>query len=237
MDKNSIGYVFGFAAIVTLTVAVSLSLTSQSLAPLKAANELTYKKKDILSGVMPEVKTMSNEDVAAAFEEYVEQVTINSKGEIVENSAVAPIDIDVKKEKKKEVESQNLPLFIVNIKGDKNYILPVRGNGLWDEIWGFITLEADGNTIKGVAFDHKGETPGLGAEIKDNKNWKEQFVGTKLFEGDEFVGVDVVKGGVKKPDHQVDGISGATITGVGVAAMIKNDIAKYVAYIEKNVKQ
>jgi Na+-transporting NADH:ubiquinone oxidoreductase subunit C len=80
----------------------------------------------------------------------------------------------------------------------KNYILPVRGNGLWDEIWGFITLEADGNTIKGVAFDHKGETPGLGAEIKDNKNWKEQFVGTKLFEGDEFVGVDVVKGGVKK---------------------------------------
>lgn len=237
MDKNSIGYVFGFAAIVTLTVAVSLSLTSQSLAPLKAANELTYKKKDILSGVMPEVKTMSNEDVAAAFEEYVEQVTINSKGEIVENSAVAPIDIDVKKEKKKEVESQNLPLFIVNIKGDKNYILPVRGNGLWDEIWGFITLEADGNTIKGVAFDHKGETPGLGAEIKDNKNWKEQFVGTKLFEGDEFVGVDVVKGGVKKPDHQIDGISGATITGVGVAAMIKNDIAKYVAYIEKNVKQ
>jgi Na+-transporting NADH:ubiquinone oxidoreductase subunit C len=237
VDKNSIGYVFGFAAIVTLTVAVSLSLTSQSLAPLKAANELTYKKKDILSGVMPEVKTMSNEDVAAAFEEYVEQVTINSKGEIVENSAVAPIDIDVKKEKKKEVESQNLPLFIVNIKGDKNYILPVRGNGLWDEIWGFITLEADGNTIKGVAFDHKGETPGLGAEIKDNKNWKEQFVGTKLFEGDEFVGVDVVKGGVKKPDHQVDGISGATITGVGVAAMIKNDIAKYVAYIEKNVKQ
>jgi Na+-transporting NADH:ubiquinone oxidoreductase subunit NqrC len=119
VDKNSIGYVFGFAAIVTLTVAVSLSLTSQSLAPLKAANELTYKKKDILSGVMPEVKTMSNEDVAAAFEEYVEQVTINSKGEIVENSAVAPIDIDVKKEKKKEVESQNLPLFIVNIKGDK----------------------------------------------------------------------------------------------------------------------
>jgi Na+-transporting NADH:ubiquinone oxidoreductase subunit C len=237
VDKNSIGYVFGFAAIVTLTVAVSLSLTSQSLAPLKAANELTYKKKDILSGVMPEVKTMSNEDVAAAFEEYVEQVTINSKGEIVENSAVAPIDIDVKKEKKKEVESQNLPLFIVNIKGDKNYILPVRGNGLWDEIWGFITLEADGNTIKGVAFDHKGETPGLGAEIKDNKNWKEQFVGTKLFEGDEFVGVDVVKGGVKKPDHQIDGISGATITGVGVAAMIKNDIAKYVAYIEKNVKQ
>jgi Na+-transporting NADH:ubiquinone oxidoreductase subunit C len=123
------------------------------------------------------------------------------------------------------------------MEGDKNYIVPVRGNGLWDEIWGFITLEADGNTIKGVSFDHKGETPGLGAEIKDNNNWKKQFIGTKLFEGDEFVGVDVVKGGIKKPEHQVDGISGATITGVGVAAMIKNDINKYVAYIEKNVKQ
>jgi len=237
VDKNSIAYVFGFAAIVTLIVAVSLSLTSQSLAPLKAANELTYKKKDILSGVMPEVKSMSNDEVAAAFEQYVEQVMVNSKGEILENTDVAPIDIDIKKEKKKEVESQNLPLFIVNIEGNKSYIVPVRGNGLWDEIWGFIALESDGNTIKGVSFDHKGETPGLGAEIKDNNNWKKQFVGTKLFEGDEFVGVDVVKGGIKKPDHQVDAISGATITGVGVADMIKNDINKYVAYIEKNVKQ
>ncbi len=237
MNKNSTIYVFGFAAIVTLVVAVALSFTSESLRPLKEANELTYKKRDILSGVLPDSKKMSDEEVSKAFDQFVEQVMVNSDGEILEETAVKPIDVDIKKEKKKAIDEQNLPLFIAEIEGEKSYIIPVRGNGLWDEIWGFIAVDSDGNTIKGVSFDHAGETPGLGAEIKDNKNWKGQFLGKKLFEGDNFVGIDVVKGGVKIPDHQVDAISGATITGDGVADMIKGDINKYVAYIEKHVKE
>lgn len=238
MDKNSTAYVFGFAAVVTLVVAVALSFTSESLRPMKEANELTYKKRDILSGVLPDTKKMSTEDVNANFDQYIEQVKVNHLGEIIEDTLVMPIDIDVKKEKKKPVEEQQLPLFIATLDGQKNYIIPVRGNGLWDEIWGFIALESDGNTVKGVSFDHKGETPGLGAEIKDNTAWKAQFLGKELFTEDgKFVGVAVVKGGVKDPAHQVDGISGATITGDGVTDMIKKDINKYVSYIEKHVKE
>ena len=80
--------------------------------------------------------------------------------------------------------------------------------------------------------------PGLGAEIKDNTGWKQQFIGKKLFNTDnEFVAVDVVKGGIKIPDHQVDAISGATITCDGVADMMELDIKKYVAYLNANKKQ
>lgn len=235
MDKNSNIYVFGYAVAVTLIVAVLLTFTSMKLQPLKDANELNNKKKEILSSVIPEAKQLKGEEVSTRFEEVVQQVMINSAGEIIENNEVPPIDIDLKKEKKKPLAEQRLPLFVAKVDGANNYIIPVRGSGLWDEIWGFVALDADANTIGGVTFDHAGETPGLGAEIKDNKNWKNQFVGKKIFEGDEFVSVEVVKGGVKKPDHQVDAISGATITGDGVSDMLYNDMGKYVDYL-KSVK-
>lgn len=234
MDKNSSVYVFVYAAVVTLLVAVLLTLTSLSLKPMKDANELNYKKKDILGCVMTadEVKALSGDQVSTKFEEVIEQVVLNSEGKVDANSAVAAIDIDLAKEQKKALNDQQLPLFVANTAEGKKYIIPVRGSGLWDAIWGFIAVDKDGNTISSVSFDHAGETPGLGAEIKDNAGWKAQFVGKKLFDGDQFVSVDVVKGGVKKPDYQVDGISGATITGDGVADMMKKDIAKYESYLK-----
>lgn len=235
MDKNSNIYVFGYAVTVTLVVAVLLTFTSLKLQPLKDANELNNKKKEILGSVIPEAKELKGEEVSAKFEEVVQQVMIDASGKVIENTDVAPIDINLKKEKKKPLNDQRLPLFIAKVDGKNNYIIPVRGSGLWDEIWGFVALNSDANTIGGVAFDHAGETPGLGAEIKDNKNWKNQFVGKKIFEEGEFVSVKVVKGGIKNPDHQVDAISGATITGDGVSAMLYNDMGKYVDYL-KNVK-
>ncbi|MCP4123881.1 MAG: NADH:ubiquinone reductase (Na(+)-transporting) subunit C [Bacteroidetes bacterium] len=231
MDKNSSLYTFSFAAIVTLIVAVVLTFVSVSLTPRKDANELTYKKRDILSGVM-DSKPLSNDEVIAAFEEKIQQVLVDVEGNVIEDSEVPAIDIDLKKEKKRSPEEMRLPLFVASSGGTTNYIVPVRGSGLWDEIWGFIALKDDFNEIIGVSFDHAGETPGLGAEIKDNANWKGQFIGKKLFNADgEFISVDVVKGGVKVPDHQVDAISGATITGDGVADMMNADIDRYVAYI------
>ncbi|MBK9043302.1 MAG: FMN-binding protein [Saprospiraceae bacterium] len=125
-------------------------------------------------------------------------------------------------------------------KDDKNKeynILYVRGKGLWDEIWGYIAVDSDWDSIAGQAFDHKGETPGLGAEIKDNKSWFKQFTGRKLYDtGGNFKSVSVVKGGIKVPDHQVDAISGATITGNGVDEMMKRGLKYYEPYILKNKK-
>lgn len=233
MDKNSTIYTFGFASLVTLIVAVLLTFISVSLMPKKAANELTYKKRDILSGVA-DVKQLSDDEVIELFDAQIEQVLVNHQGEVIDVEGVKAIDIDLRKEQKRPLEEMRLPLFISKTDGQTNYIVPVRGNGLWDEIWGFIALESDYNTIKGVAFDHAGETPGLGAEIKDNSAWKAQFVGKELFnENGKFVSVQVVKGGIKDSDHQVDAISGSTITGDGVQEMMKEDIERYVAYFKQ----
>ena len=120
-------------------------------------------------------------------------------------------------------------------KGEKAtfYLVSVRGNGLWDKIWGTIALQDDFNTIAGVSFDHVTETAGLGAEIKDSPAFKQQFVGKKIYnDNNEFVSVAVVKGGIKKPEHQVDAIAGATITSNGVTEMMENGLEVYLPYFE-----
>ncbi|MCB0597465.1 MAG: NADH:ubiquinone reductase (Na(+)-transporting) subunit C, partial [Phaeodactylibacter sp.] len=131
---------------------------------------------------------------------------------------------------------RRLPLYIYEHNGEKFYILSVRGNGLWDEIWGNIALKSDGNTIAGAAFDHKGETPGLGAEIKDNPSFPAQFEGKKIYEDGQFVSVKVRKGGAKNKEHEVDAISGATVTSDGVTEMLYRGIEYYQPFL-KEVRQ
>jgi Na+-transporting NADH:ubiquinone oxidoreductase subunit C len=127
-----------------------------------------------------------------------------------------------------------LPLFIYDGADGKNYILAVRGNGLWDEIWGYIALENDLNTIAGATFDHKGETPGLGAEIKDNPQFAKNFIGKKIYDNSgKYVSVKVQKGGADPENmYAVDGISGATVTADGVGEMLARGIEYYDAYFD-----
>jgi Na+-transporting NADH:ubiquinone oxidoreductase subunit C len=152
---------------------------------------------------------------------------------VVEN--VDPFTIDLRSEQKKPVETQNLPLFIASLEGDRELIIiPLEGKGLWGPIYGYISLEADMSTIYGVTFDHKGETPGLGAEI--NTSWfEDMFTGKKIFESDRFVSVKVVKGGAPEGDnHGVDAVSGGTITSVGLQDMLYDCLIKYKEYLIKN---
>jgi len=120
------------------------------------------------------------------------------------------------------------------------YIVPLFGKGLWDDIWGYIALDSDKNTIVGATFDHKGETPGLGAEIREI--WfQKQFVGKKIFDKpndfskNNFVSVCTVKGGAKADDtHGVDAISGGTVTSNKLSIMINERIQHYLAYFNKS---
>jgi Na+-transporting NADH:ubiquinone oxidoreductase subunit C len=138
-------------------------------------------------------------------------------------------------ELKKSADQQNFPLYVANIENSRYYIIPIRGNGLWNAIYGYISLKEDLNTIKGVVFDHVGETAGLGAEI--TQDWfKERFIDEKLFDSDNnLMGITVSKtnndpSNLDKNDHEVDAISGATITGDGVSDMIKERIQHYTPY-------
>lgn len=126
------------------------------------------------------------------------------------------------------------PIYIYEdkAKGEQLYIVAVRGNGLWDKIWAYVALD---NTlaIKGVYFDHKAETPGLGAEIKDSEAFKAQFTDNKrIYSKGEMQSVTVLKKG-PKGEHQVQGISGATVTSNGVSDMFQKGMKKYKAYFQK----
>ena len=114
---------------------------------------------------------------------------------------------------------------------DGRVVIPLIGMGLWGDIWGYVALEKDMDTVSGIVMAHKGETPGLGAEIATPK-FQAHFAGKKLFKSGEFVSVSLRKGGAKDPEHEVDGISGGTKTSDGVTAMLRDCLAAYLPYFE-----
>ena len=235
----------------TVVVAFVLALMVSGLKDIHSENEAVYNKKGILSAVAvqlgKDINTMTNKDVQDIFSAQIEQKVVNIKGEeltaeqiktLTNGSASTAEQIDLGKEAKKPVADRLLPVFTFTGADKKKYnILYVRGKGLWDEIWGYIAFEEDWNTISGEAFDHKGETPGLGAEIKDNKSWYTMFTGKKIYNKDGvFTSISIVKGGVKDITNQVDAISGATITGNGVDEMLERGLKYYEPFILKNKK-
>ena len=240
---HSTGYIVRFVLIMTSLVALVLALLSTGLKPIHDKNEAIYNKKAILGAIASSqgLDISSDEKVLEIFNNQVEQYVVNAKGQEVDKATVEAAgyiggmaeNIDMAKEVKKPESDRLFPVYVFNGEKEKVYIVNVRGKGLWDEIWGNIAIKSDLNTIAGVAFDHKAETPGLGAEIKDNPGFFNQFADKKLFNDQgEYVSIDVVKGGAKNLAHEVDGISGATITGDGVADMMYKGLNLYRPYLE-----
>ncbi|MEM9991804.1 MAG: FMN-binding protein, partial [Bacteroidota bacterium] len=159
-----------FILIITTVVAVMLTGLREATMSTALQNEDVFNKRAILSALGENLDKspteMSNDEVLGVFNNKMEQIALNMDGEVIEGLKAE--EIDMAKERKKPEAERRLPLYIYNNAGEKFYIVSVRGNGLWDEIWGTIALKDDLNTIAGASFDHKGETPGLGAEIKDN---------------------------------------------------------------------
>jgi Na+-transporting NADH:ubiquinone oxidoreductase subunit C len=246
---HSTSYIIRFTLVMTVVVAFVLALMVSGLKDIHSENEAVYNKKGILSAVAnkldKDINLMTSKEIQDVFNNSIDQKVINAQGEELTDDQVSAAtggaakkaeDLDLAKESKKAESDRLHPVFIYTAKDQKRYtIIYTRGKGLWDEIWGYIALQDDYNTIAGEAFDHKGETPGLGAEIKDNKAWYSQFTGKKLYNDQgEYKSISVVKGGVKDKYHQVDAISGATITGNGVDEMLKRGLKYYEPYIMKN---
>ena len=241
-NKQTTAYTYIFGLIMTVVVAFALAGFKTGTADLAARNADIFNKREILATVANpladagvDVGGLTDDQVEDIFNEQVESIVVNGQGEEVEGVTVDQIDLA--KELKKPEAARQYPLNILNLDGDSYYIFSVRGNGLWDAIWGNIALEGDMNTIAGASFDHAGETPGLGAEIKDNDRWKAQFVGKQIYDGNEFVSVIVKKGGATDPDHEVDGLSGATVTADGVTKMLWNGLKAYEPFIESKRRE
>jgi len=226
-------YTFIYAAILTVVAAVLLALTAEGLRPLQERNISLEKMQNILSAANVDISDKTK--LESLYEEKVVEWVVGVDGSVKEGYSA--FDIEMKDELLKSDADRNLPLFTYTGDDGKTlYIIPMRGVGLWGPVWGFISLEDDFNTVFAANFDHKGETPGLGAEISQEL-FQRQFVGKKVFRGDdrETVALKVVKFGAEPDypaDHRIDGISGGTITSVGVSNMLKNGIALYNNYFD-----
>ena len=240
-DSNS--YTVLFAIGMVLVVGALLAFTASSLRPMIDANKKIEKQQNILyaMGVNENEGTsvtfISKDQVKEVFKKHIEKQLVIEGDKISEDNEAFLIDVKKEQAAAKDGKVRRLPLFIGSKDGKMSYIAPIRGKGLWDAIWGYIALKDDVNTIKGAVFDHKGETPGLGAEI--TQGWfRKRFEEEKIFDGDgNFIGVSVAKGyqgGDNKDDNAVDAISGATITGDGVTDMISERLKNYLPYFEKN---
>ena len=229
MDVNNNTYTFSFAIIMVIIVAAILSTASIQLKPYQDVNIELEKKQNILSSVGVNILRDSANIV---YPKYIkEELVLNYNGDILEGSA---FNLDLSVELKKDKSSQLLPLFISEVDNEIKYIVPLRGKGLWGPIWGFIALEKDLNTVYGAVFDHKAETPGLGAEI-NRDFFQDPFKGKNIFnEEGVFKSIVVKKGGADiKDKYAVDGISGGTITSDGVTDMLSERLKMYLPYFER----
>jgi len=240
-DKNS--YTIIFAVVMVAVIGSLLAGFASGLKPTIKANERYEKQQNILYAMginanegQSDVQFISTDVVEEKFNQFITKQIVIQGDDVTENDQAYLIDL-----KKEATLSKNpgydrrLPLFIGQKDGEDIYVIPVRGKGLWDAIWGFVAVDK-GMTIQGVYFDHKAETPGLGAEIKQ-RFFMDDFEGESFLDNGQFKTVEVAKGNndpknTDKDDNEVDALAGATITGDGVTAMLRKDVRMYVPYFK-----
>ncbi|MBE0422979.1 MAG: Na(+)-translocating NADH-quinone reductase subunit C [Lutibacter sp.] len=248
MAKNTDSNVYTvlFASAMVLIVGTLLAFVASSLKEKITENKRIEKQQNILYAMginqndETSVEFVSKNIVAAEFSKYITKQLVITGTEAVEDPNAYLIDIKKEAEEAKNPNyKRRLPLFVGEKDGITLYIVPVRGKGLWDAIWGYIALDGQ-LVVQGVYFDHQGETPGLGSNIKE-RFFMDDFKGEHILDGDTFKGITVAKGNadpknLDKTDFEVDAIAGATITGDGISAMIKKDLRMYMPYL-KTLKQ
>ena len=240
-DSNQ--YTILFAIGMVVIVGSLLAFTASSLKPNIVENERMEKQQNILyaMGVNEngdnDIVFVSTDKVPSEFSKYVTtQLVLDAQGNAFEDNEAYLIDVKKEQAKAKNGGTRALPLFVGKKEGQSYYIIPIRGKGLWDAIWGYVALDED-MVVQGAFFDHAAETPGLGANIKQ-RYFMDDFIGEKLLSSTgDFKGITVAKGNndpknLIKDDYEVDALAGATITGDGVSAMIKSDLKLYLPYFQ-----
>jgi Na+-transporting NADH:ubiquinone oxidoreductase subunit C len=219
-----------------------LSLTSQVLAPAQKRSIELDTKSAILSSVMDlESAGLKGKQVLETYDQRIQSLVVDIDGNEVttdeDGKPVVAEEVNVANNYKLKPENRLYPVFkymnAENTDQVESYILPLYGAGLWDKIWGFVALDNNFEEIVGASFDHRGETPGLGARIA-TPTIQDRYKGKKIYdESGNLVSVTMVKGegNTGLTEHQVDGMSGATITGNGLNDMLKNYLSYYQSYI------
>ena len=236
-------YTILFAIGMVIVVGALLAFVAQTLKPTINENKRIEKQQNILyaMGVNENDENsaifIADKKVGDEFNKFItKQLVITNETEAVENDKAYLIDVKKEQTNAKEGIERRLPLFIGNKDGKTYYVAPIRGKGLWDAVWGYVAMDED-MVVQGVYFDHQGETAGLGANIKE-RFFLDDFIGEHILDASgNFAGISISKSNgdplnKDKTDNEVDAIAGATITGDGVAAMIKSELRLYVPYFK-----
>lgn len=242
MNTNSNIYTVVYTAIVVVVVAAVLAYVSLALAPKQSANV----KAETLSQMMIAAKIdtkegfdkMGNDNILVKYsEEIAEAFTIGLDGEKNGELKTSKEDIElIDNLKPQDVAIKNagavtLPVYVFK---SGITVIPVYGAGLWGPVWGYIALQPDHKTIAGAYFDHASETPGLGAKIKDDPAFQEEFIGKEFDLNNAETPLRIVKGGAPEGDiHAVDAITGATMTCNGLSKAIDKWVGAYSNYLNK----
>ncbi|MFT5820785.1 MAG: Na+-transporting NADH:ubiquinone oxidoreductase subunit C [Crocinitomix sp.] len=234
IDKDKNGYTFLFAIIMVIVVGSGLAAASFGLKPLQDKNLRVKKKMDILGALKIEnVDRTTAEDLYAQYVLEDQCIVLDSEGNV--KDGIVAFDVDIKKQfrdKKLDPADRDYPLYVATVDGSAKYVIPVVGSGLWGPIWGFLAIDEDKSSIYGATFDHKTETPGLGAEIKQPFFYNQYSKEVISIDG-QYKKIKVMKDGSGADDFKVDGITGGTITSKGVEEMVDRTIQVYVKYFNK----
>ena len=224
LNTNSNVYTILYAAVMVVIVAFLLVFVSQTLKERQTANVINDTKQQILSAL----NLRDQADVAATYDKV-----ITADALMQPNGKLMQYEGEFNTSYKSEFDNGNLHVFVADIDGEKKFVIPMNGLGLWGTIWGYIALDADRTTVYGVYFSHSSETPGLGGEIAGTK-FQDRFPGKSVVENDE-VALKVVKYGKadKSSQYEIDGVTGATITSTGVNAMINKVLTAYIPFLTK----
>ena len=222
MNVNSNAYIILYSVVMVVVVAVLLAVTSLSLQERQQANMLNEKQQQIVKALGENPETSSYGDVVA------QAVMLDKNGKAIEGKSESDIFASLS-DLTASFEAGEFPIFKAKT---GCVVIPVYGAGLWGPVWGYLALESDMDTVKGIVMDHAGETPGLGAEITTSKV-QDMFKGKTIFEGNDLVSVSMRKGGATN-NHEVDAISGGTKTCDGVNAMIKSGLEGYLPFLNAN---
>ncbi len=232
LNTNSNTYIIAYSCVLVVIVAFLLAFVSSSLKPIQDVNVALDKKKQILAAL--NIRNLSDQESAQKYGEVIDSDDIiDADGNVVRQGEKGGEDTGFVLNSA-DYKAGKLAIYNCTIEGKKKYVIPVYGMGLWGPIWGYIAVNEDGNSVYGAYFNHEGETAGLGAEIKDSKKWQDLFIGKKIYDAGGKAVLSVRKSSeIKDKSCEVDGVTGATLTSVGVSDMLQEGFAKYKKYLIK----
>ena len=230
MKTNSNSYTIIYSIVLVLIVAFLLAFTFQALKPAQDANVALDKQKQILYSL--NIRGLDDKAAADKYKEVViADAILDRDGNKQEAGSQGGTETGFKLNSA-DAKAGKLALFICKVDGKTKYVIPFYGMGLWGGISGYIAINEDKQTVYGAYFNHEGETAGLGANIKDDQAWQEQFQGKHLFAGSnhETIALAVEKN-VEDKQTQVNAVTGATLTSNGVTEMLKEGLGQYTKFL------